>query len=100
MPGAERMFSKYRPLPFIIKARPCFVPHSVSIKSHIKRSAWVAESVKHLTLGFGSGHDLMAHEFKPYIGPCADSMKPAWDSVSLSLSVLPLLALYISLSRE
>ena len=29
------------------------------IKNRITRGAWVAQWVKHLTLGFGSGHDLM-----------------------------------------
>ena len=29
--------------------------------------AWVALSVKHLTVGFGSGYGLSAHEFKPHI---------------------------------
>ena len=28
-------------------------------------SAWVALSVKHPTLDFGSGHDLTVHEIKP-----------------------------------
>ena len=32
------------------------------------RSAWVAQWVKHLTLGFVSGHDLTVHEFEPRIG--------------------------------
>ena len=29
---------------------------------------WVAQLVKVLILGFGSGHDLMGHEIKPRIG--------------------------------
>ena len=29
------------------------------------RGTWVAQLVKCLTLGFGSGHDLMIYEFKP-----------------------------------
>ena len=33
----------------------------------------MAESVEHLTLDFGSGHDLTVREFKPYIRLCADS---------------------------
>ena len=37
---------------------------------------WVAESVKHLILDFGSGHDLTVHEFKPCIGLCAISTEP------------------------
>ena len=49
----------------------------------------MAQSVKHLTLGFSSGHDLTVREFKPHIRLHSDSMEPAWDSLSLPLS-LPL----------
>ena len=35
----------------------------------------MAQSVKCLTLGFGSGHGLMVHEFGPYIRLCADSAR-------------------------
>ena len=47
----------------------------------------MAQSVKCLTLGFSSGHDLMAHELKP----CVESVssEPAWDSLSPSLSAPP-----------
>ena len=45
----------------------------------------MAQLFKCLTLGFGSGHDLMVHEFKPHIGLYADSVEPAWDPLSLSL---------------
>ena len=55
------------------------------------RGAWVAPSVKRLTLDFGSGHDLMAHG----IGLCTDSAGPAWDS----LSAPSLLAHALSLSK-
>ena len=60
----------------------------------------MAQSVEHLTLGFGSGHDLTVHEFEPRIGLCADSAEPAWDSfcLSLSLPTPPLLAHSLSLS--
>ena len=58
---------------------------------------WVAQSVKCPTLGFGSGHDLMIHEFKPHVRLCADGAEPAWDSLSLSLFAPPLLALSLSL---
>ena len=51
--------------------------------------AWVAQLVKHPTLDFGLGHDFMVHEFEPCIGLCADSVEPAWDSFSLSLSLPP-----------
>ena len=47
------------------------------------------QSAKRLTLGLGSGYNLMVRGFKPRAGLCADGTEPAWDSVSLSLS-LPL----------
>ena len=58
----------------------------------LPRGAGVAQSVECLTLDFGSGHDLTAHEFKPCVGLCTDSMEPAWDflsplSASFSLSL-------------
>ena len=37
---------------------------------------WVAQSVKYLTLGFGSGHDLMVCEVKPHIRLCTDRTCP------------------------
>ena len=43
----------------------------------------MAQSVKHPTLGFGSGPDLWPREFEPRLGPAA------WDSLSPPLS-LPL----------
>ena len=46
----------------------------------------MAQSGKHLTLGFSSGHGLMVREFEPHIGLCADTAKPAWYSTSPSLS--------------
>ena len=56
------------------------------------RGTWVAQLVKRLTLGFGSGHNLTVREFKPCVGLCADSSEPAWDSLS------PLLSARLSLS--
>ena len=59
----------------------------------------MAQLVKCATLDFSSGHDLTFGEFKPRVGLCSDSVEPAWDSVSLSLSLpLPCL-LSISLSK-
>ena len=52
------------------------------------RGAWVAQSVKILTLDFGSGHDLMVCELEPRIGLCTFSMEPAWDSLFFSLPLL------------
>ena len=57
----------------------------------------MAQSVKHLTLDFGSGRDLTVCELEPHIGLWADIMEPAWDSVSLSLSAPSLLSLSIFL---
>ena len=56
-------------------------------------------------LGFTSGHDLTAHEFKTHIELCADSVEPAWDSFPLPLSlILPTwvfpLRLSLSLSQK
>ena len=59
---------------------------------------WGVQPVKHLTLDFGSGHDLTVHEFEPLIGLQADSAKPAWDSLSSSLCPFPTLARLYSLS--
>ena len=47
----------------------------------------MAQSVKCLTLGFSSVCDLTVHEFKPHIELHADSVDPAWDSLSLLLSL-------------
>ena len=55
----------------------------------MSRDTWVAQSVKHPTLDFGSGYDLMVREFEPHLELCADSVDPAWDSLSLS-APLPL----------
>ena len=47
---------------------------------------WVAQSVKRLTLDFGSGHGLKVHGIEPRIGLCADNAEPARDSLFPSLS--------------
>ena len=62
------------------------------------RDAWVAPSVKRLTLDFSSGHDLTVHEFEPHMGLCADDTEPAWHFVSLSLSLS--LPFALSLSKQ
>ena len=76
-------------------------PRSLSYswyKKVIFRGAWMAQLVKCLTLGFGSGHDLTVREFEPCIGFCVVSAKPAWDSLSpcLSLHLSHLLSLSLS----
>ena len=45
----------------------------------------MAQPVGPLTLDFGSGHDLTVRELEPHIRSCADSVEPAWDSLSLSI---------------
>ena len=47
------------------------------------RGTWVVQSVKHPTLGFGSGHGLGVREFELRLGPCADR-----DSLSTPLLCL------------
>ena len=41
------------------------------------RGTWVAQSIKHPTVDFCSGHNLMIHGMTPYIELCTDSMEPA-----------------------
>ena len=53
----------------------------------------MAQSVKHLTLGFGSGHDLTAGGLEANIGLPADSTEPAWDSPFIPLSSPPVVSL-------
>ena len=58
----------------------------------------MAQLVKRLTPGFGSGHDLTVHELELGVGLCADSVEPDWDSLSPTLSAPPLLMLSFSFS--
>ena len=58
----------------------------------------MAQSVKHPTLDFSSGHDLTVREIEPRVGLNADSTELAWDSVSPSLSAPPLIMCELSLS--
>ena len=46
----------------------------------------MAQLVKRLTPDFFSSHDLTVGGMEPCVRLCADSMKPAWDSLSLSTS--------------
>ena len=59
----------------------------------------MAQSVKCLAFGLGSGHDLAVGEFEPRTRLCADGVEPAWDSLSPSLPAPPPLALSVSLSK-
>ena len=60
------------------------------------KGAWVAQSVNHPTVDFSSDHDLMVHEFEPRVRLRADSMEPAWDFLSPSLSAPPCYSLCLS----
>ena len=44
---------------------------------------WVAQFVKHLTLDFTSGHNLMVGRFESHIELCCDSVEPTWDSLPI-----------------
>ena len=60
------------------------------------RGAWVAQSLKRLTLDFGSGHDLTVRGFEAHVGLCTDSTESAWESLSPSLSACPPLMFSLS----
>ena len=57
----------------------------------------MAQSVKHPTLDFSSGHDLTVMRLSPAFGPVL-RVEPAWDSLSPSLSTCLLLVLMSALS--
>ena len=48
---------------------------------------WVVQSAKRPAFDFGSGHALRVRGFEPYVRLCTDSVEPAWDSLSLPLSL-------------
>ena len=58
----------------------------------------MAQSLKHLTLGFGSGQKLMVCGFEPHVGLCADSVEPAWNALSPSAPPQLVLKLMLMLS--
>ena len=58
----------------------------------------MAQSVKRLTLDFGSGRDLRVNGIEPHVGLCAGSMEPAWDSLAPSVFAPPLLTRVLALS--
>ena len=78
------------------RGRPISLQRHSNTITEKSRGARVAQSIEHLTPGFGSGHDFMVREFKPHVGFCADGAEPAWDSLFLPLS-LPPRALSLSL---
>ena len=77
-----------------------YTKYTTLMKGVNDRGARVAQSVNHSTFGFGSGHDLKVRVFEPCVWLCTDSVVPAWDSFSPSLSAPPLLALCVSLTTN
>ena len=86
----------------VLLLQPCLVRvwHSLCLRlrfevcrdydsNYQRRGTWVAQSVKCRTLGLSSVHDLTVCGIEPCIGLCADSVEPAWDSLSPSLSLPP-----------
>ena len=63
------------------------------------RCTWVAPLVEHRTLDLGSRHDLTVCGIEPRIRLCADSVEPAWDSLSLPLPTPPLLVRSLSQNK-
>ena len=62
------------------------------------RAAWVAQSVKCLTLDCSSGHDLMVHEFEPHVSGSVLIVQSLREILSCPLS-LPLPLAYLSVSK-
>ena len=58
----------------------------------------MAQLVKHPILDLDTGHDLTVCDIEPRVGFCADSMEPAWNSLSPFLSAPHPLPLNLSLS--
>ena len=53
-----------------------FAKTNKSILKFLKWGAWVAQSVKRLTLDLGLGHARRLHGIKPCFGLCTDSVEP------------------------
>ena len=58
------------------------IPLQIAFEKTALRVTWVAQLVKCLTLGFGSGHDLGVLRLSPVLGS-AWSVEPAGDSLPL-----------------
>ena len=50
------------------------------------KGTWVAQSGKHPSLDFSSGHDFVVREIKPCVGLCTIGAEPAWDFLPPSLT--------------
>ena len=59
----------------------------------------VAQSVKHPTLDFSSGHDLTVVKSSP-MSVSALSMEPVWDSLSPPLSAPPSCSLSLKINKH
>ena len=55
--------------------------------------------VKHLTLNFSLGHDLLVHGIEPRVRLCADCEETTWDSPSPPPSLLLSCSHMLSLSK-
>ena len=62
-------------------------------------SIWVAQSVKQLILDFGSGLDLMVHDFEPHISGSALTVKSLLGVLSFSSSPAHMCMHSLSLSK-
>ena len=68
-----------------------------TFKNKKMRGAWVAQSVEHLTLDFGSGHDLRVVRSSPLSGSML-GVESAWDSLFSFSFATPSVCMY-SLSQ-
>ena len=103
MPGIEamRMSHRHPMVGMTTEARPMISREPASQKTwgekgHLSGSVGEASD-------FGSGHDLMGHEFKPHVGLCADSSEPgACFGFCVSLSLCPSLTstFFLSVSQK
>ena len=75
------------------------IPYRSPTSSVKFRGAWVAQSVKRPTLGFGSGRDLTVRGIEPHVGLCADIAEPAWEPL-LSLFAPPRRVCVLCLSQN
>ena len=83
----------YHPKSMSVNPLSSFKLHTLIMLIKMKTwGSWMAQLVKQMTLDFSSGHDLLVQEFEPRVRLHANSVEPAWDSPSLSLSpaTLPL----------
>ena len=75
----------------------CYYHHIYLSKDSLSRGTCVAQSVKHLILDLGLGHDLIVPEFEPRIRFSALMAQSLLGILSL-LSALPPLVLALSFS--